>query len=326
MAINSRGTLGLNSKSHDLIPPTDLDKSLRSFRLLSLDSDSFIVSGDNGRLYTLRLNGEEPVLKQFSDSGAHTMPVLQLLRTKSGFVAFGYDRAMSVWEVISHGQELLCDMITLTHMPGASIAPNELAFTQPGELMILQHSSGCLQKLLYWTIKDRQMAVSDCSTQKILNRTIVEVLGIFACSEVYMLIAIGLKHAEHTQIVVYHALTKEIVWKLKVKEEVQQFTLLAVSCSSDEKLEVSAQTRKLIGAYKFKILLLTTHGNEVQLSEHDRAEKSKVHFNHGFDESYKSQMKSVTAKSANYSGLVVTSDDKVIGKHHNLISHSYLLL
>lgn len=61
----------------------DQKKSLRSFRLLQIDENLAILSGENGKLYTMQINCEKLdsltdalIIKQFSDSEAHTLPIL----------------------------------------------------------------------------------------------------------------------------------------------------------------------------------------------------------------------------------------------------------
>jgi hypothetical protein len=58
-------------------------KSLRSFRLLPIDANLAILSGENGRLYTMQIKSEKLeslsealTIKQFSDTDAHTLPIL----------------------------------------------------------------------------------------------------------------------------------------------------------------------------------------------------------------------------------------------------------
>jgi len=58
-------------------------KSLRSFRLLPIDINLAILSGENGRLYTMQIKSkkleslsEALTIKQFSDTEAHTLPIL----------------------------------------------------------------------------------------------------------------------------------------------------------------------------------------------------------------------------------------------------------
>jgi hypothetical protein len=58
-------------------------KSLRSFRLLPIDTNLAILSGENGRLYTIQIKSEKLeilsealTIKQFSDTEAHTLPIL----------------------------------------------------------------------------------------------------------------------------------------------------------------------------------------------------------------------------------------------------------
>ena len=64
-----------------------------------------------------------------------------------------------------------------------------------------------------------------------------------ALCEVYMVVGLAFKYEDHVQIYIYHALTKEVIWKFKTKEKVKCFAIKASSCKNEQKLEVSAQTR-----------------------------------------------------------------------------------
>lgn len=169
---------------------------------------------------------------------------------------------MSVWEVVKESKGTICDMIAITHMPGATIAPGQLAFTS-SELLVAQQSSGNLQKLLHWPIKDNDMTVTDCAGPKITGR---QVTAIATCSDVYMLVVIGFQSGEHGLAYLYHALTKELVMKIKTKDRLESIALVSVPCNDPKFVGVSAQTRQLIGQFTFKVLLLTSSGDQVTLT------------------------------------------------------------
>jgi len=50
---------------------------LRAFRLLALDERLVIISGDDGKLFVATFDQEgELAIKQFSDTGAHSLPIV----------------------------------------------------------------------------------------------------------------------------------------------------------------------------------------------------------------------------------------------------------
>jgi len=77
---------------------------------------------------------------------------------------------------------------------GSSVSQGHLTFAQPGEVMVLQHSSGNLQKLLHWPVSGREVSVRDCASIKIMSRDFVEVLPLATCPDLYMLVGLCFKY------------------------------------------------------------------------------------------------------------------------------------
>jgi hypothetical protein len=89
-------------------------------------------------------------------------------------------------------------MTSITHLLGSTVSQGHIRFAQDGEVLVLQHSSGTLQKLLHWPVNGREVSVRDCASIKIMSRDFVELFPLAICNEIYMLVGIGFKYEQHT--------------------------------------------------------------------------------------------------------------------------------
>jgi hypothetical protein len=152
-----------------------------------------------------------------------------------------------------------------------------------------------------------------------MERGYVEALGIATCKGLYMAVGLGFRYENHTQIYIYHALTKEIIWKFKTQDCVQCFAFKTFVETKDQKLEASTQTKQLIGQKRIVLYLLTTSGEKMELTEYEKQSKSRCLESLEFNPRNVNQLKSLAVESEfvfNFSG-VVSVDGKTIGDSHN---------